>query len=55
MNDFSGYYNNFMPGLIRILDGIVGDTPQKINIKSKTIEVMGDILASVKDSPIFSS
>jgi len=26
------------------------DTPQKVNIKSKAIEAMGDLLSSIKDN-----
>lgn len=49
-NNFSKYYNTFMPGLVKIVTLIAGDTPQKTNIKSHAIEAMGDLLASVKDN-----
>lgn len=39
-----------MPGLVKIVSMIAGDTPQKTNIKSHAIEAMGDLLASVKDN-----
>ena len=51
INDFTRFYGTFMPGLTRIIGMISSDTPQKVNIKSKTIEAMGDILTSIKDSP----
>lgn len=49
-NNFLKYYQTFMPGLIQIITLISNDTPQKVNIKSKTIESMGDLLASIKDN-----
>lgn len=54
-NNFAPYYQTFMPGLTRVVAMITSDTPQKINIKSKTIEAMGDILSSIKDTEIFAS
>lgn len=39
-----------MPGLIKIVNMFTSDTPQKVNIKSKAIEAMGDLLASIKDN-----
>ncbi len=39
-----------MPGLIKIINMFASDTPQKVNIKSKAIEAMGDLLASIKDN-----
>ena len=40
-----------MPGMAKIVEMITTDTPQKINIKNKAIETMGDLLTSVKDAP----
>jgi hypothetical protein len=39
-----------MPGLTKIVNIIISDTPQKANIKNKAIETMGDLLASIKDN-----
>lgn len=39
-----------MPGLIRLVSMLGSDTPQKVNIKSKAIETMGDLLTSIKDN-----
>lgn len=50
INDFAPYYNTFMPGLKQVVSMVTSDTPQKINIKSKTIETMGDLLSSIKDN-----
>lgn len=49
-NNFTKYYSTFMPGLVRIVSMLTSDTPQKANIKSKAIETMGDLLASIKDN-----
>lgn len=49
-NNFTKYYNTFMPGLIKIVSMFASDTPQKVNIKSKAIESMGNLLASIKDN-----
>lgn len=38
-----------MPGLKKIISMVGTDTQQKMMIKSKTIEAMGDLLSSVKD------
>jgi hypothetical protein len=46
-NNFTKYYSTFMPGLVRIVSMFSSDTPQKVNIKSKAIEAMGDLLASI--------
>jgi len=51
MNNFAKYYPTFMPGLVRLVQMISADTPQKINIKNKAIETMGDLITSVKNSP----
>lgn len=51
INNFAPYYSTFMPGLVRVISMVSSDTPQKISIKSKTIETMGDLLASIKDNP----
>ena len=37
INDFGPYYSTFMPGLKQIVSMVSSDTPQKINIKSKTV------------------
>jgi hypothetical protein len=52
-NNFAPYYSNFMPGLMRVVSLITCDTPQKINIKSRTIETMGDVLTSIKGTELF--
>jgi hypothetical protein len=52
-NDFAPYYGSFMPGLKQVVSMVASDTPQKINVKSKTIETMGDLLGSIKNSPEF--
>jgi len=39
-----------MPGLASIITMVNNDTPQKVNIKSKAIEAMGDLLSSIKDN-----
>jgi hypothetical protein len=49
-NNFSSYYGTFMPGLIKIVGMFASDTPQKVNIKSRAIEAMGDLLASIKEN-----
>ena len=51
INDFAPYYGTFMPGLMKVISMVTNDTPQKISIKSKTIETMGDLLASIKLNP----
>ena len=51
INDFGPYYATFMPGLKQVVSMVSSDTPQKINIKSKTIETMGDLLSSIKENP----
>lgn len=50
INDFGPYYNTFMPGLKQVVSMVTSDTPQKVNIKSKTIETMGDLLGSIKEN-----
>ena len=37
INDFGPYYNTFMPGLMKVVSMVSSDTPQKVNIKSRTI------------------
>jgi len=51
INDFAPYYATFMPGLMKVISLVTNDTPQKVSIKSKTIETMGDLLASIKLNP----
>ncbi len=51
INDFAPYYGTFMPGLMKVISMVSNDTPQKVSIKSKTIETMGDLLASIKLNP----
>jgi len=48
LNPFGKYYNTFMPGLKKIITMVTSDTPQKISIRSKTIEAMGDLLISIR-------
>ena len=48
-NSFAKYYSTFMPGLTNIVSMLSSDTPQKVSIKSKAIEAMGDLLESIKD------
>lgn len=50
INDFAPYYATFMPGLKQVVSMVSSDTPQKISIKSKTIETMGDLLGSIRDN-----
>ena len=50
-NPFDKYYPTFMPGLKRIIQMINADTQQKILIRSKTIETMGYLLYSIRESP----
>lgn len=50
MNPFAKYYPTFMPGLKKIIAMLPSDTPQKVMIKSKTLEAMGDLLSSVKEN-----
>lgn len=49
MNSFIKYYLAFMPGLKKIISIIGTETSEKVLIRSKTIETMGYLLASVKD------
>jgi hypothetical protein len=51
INNFAPYYHSFMPGLMKVISMVSSDTPQKVSIKSNTIETMGDLLASIKDNP----
>ena len=51
INNFREYYGTFMPGMAKIVEMVTPDTPQKINIKNKAIEAMGDLLTSVKEAP----
>jgi hypothetical protein len=51
MNPFENYYPIFMPGLKKILSMIAADNPQKIMLRSKTVETIGFLLASIKDHP----
>lgn len=56
INDFNPYYNTFMPGLKKVVSMITSDTHQKAEIKSKTIETMGDLLSSIKtNTDLFNS
>lgn len=50
INDFNPYYHTFMPGLKKVVEMITSDTHQKVEIKSKTIETMGDLLTSIKSN-----
>ena len=50
INNFAPYYATFMPGLKQVVSMVTSDTQQKISIKSKTIETMGDLLSSIKDN-----
>jgi hypothetical protein len=52
MNPFENYYPVFMPGLKKILTMITAEDPQKIMLRSKTVETIGFLLASVKVHPI---
>lgn len=51
MNPFENYYTVFMPGLKKILGMIGTENQQQIMVKSKTIETIGFLLASVKTHP----
>lgn len=48
INPFQNYYSVFMPGLKKILSMIGTDNQQQIMIRSKTVETIGYLLASVK-------
>lgn len=50
MNTFAKYYVTFMPGLKKIIGSIGNDTAQKVMIRCKTVETMGYLLSSVKDT-----
>jgi hypothetical protein len=50
MNPFAKYYPSFMPGLKKIITMIGSDTPQKIMIRSKTVETMGFLLSSIREN-----
>ena len=51
MNSFENYYSTFMPGLKKILSMIGTENQQQIMIRSKTVETIGYLLASVKMHP----
>lgn len=51
MNPFENYYTVFMPGLKKILSLIGSENQQQIMIRSKTVETIGYLLASVKEHP----
>lgn len=51
MNPFENYYTVFMPGLKKILNMIGTENQQQIMVKSKTVETIGFLLASVKTHP----
>lgn len=51
MNPFENYYAAFMPGLKRILSNMSAEDQQQIMARSKTVETMGYLLASIKDHP----
>ncbi|CAM6005252.1 unnamed protein product [Sphagnum balticum] len=55
INAFTEYYSRFMPALKNIVSMVISDTPQKISVKGKAIETMGDLLASIRDAPEFES
>lgn len=50
LNPFAKYYVTFMPGLKKIISMVGTDTTQKIMARSKAVETMGYLLASVKDN-----
>jgi hypothetical protein len=51
MNPFENYYTVFMPGLKKILNLIGTENQQQLMIRSKTVETIGYLLASVKAHP----
>lgn len=51
MNPFENYYTVFMPGLKKILNLIGTENQQQLMIRSKTVETIGYLLASVKTHP----
>lgn len=51
MNAFENYYPIFMPVLKKILGMIGNENQQQIMIRSKTVETIGYLLASVKEHP----
>ena len=50
-NSFENYYPVFMPFLKRILSIMGAEDQQQIMARSKTIETMGFLLATVKEHP----
>jgi len=51
MNAFENYYPVFMPGLKKILSLIGNENQQQIMVRSKTVETIGYLLASIKEHP----
>lgn len=51
MNPFENYYPSFMPGLKRIISIMGTESQQEIMARSKAVETMGYLLASVKEHP----
>lgn len=51
MNPFENYYGTFMPGLKKIISMLGKESELEIMVRSRTVETMGYLLASVKDHP----
>lgn len=48
---FEKYYNNFMPGLKKLVAMISGENTQQSLLRNKTVECIGYLLTSIKDNP----
>ena len=49
-DNFSNYYNVFMPGLKQLLMSLPGTTPKQITIRTLTIECIGFLVSSIKNN-----
>lgn len=48
---FAEYYNSFMPGLKKLLVSIPGENEQQCKIRCLTIECIGHLVASIRQTP----
>ena len=50
---FSKYFNTFLPLMIEILDNVEGKTVQQMNLRARTIESIGFMISAVSDNTEF--
>jgi hypothetical protein len=52
-SQFAAYFDHFMPLMVKILTGVEAKTPAQRNLRARTIESMGTMIAAVSEEQRF--